>query len=254
MSKKVVTLLNKYGPMLSGELARKFEQEYGVSNTAARQALSRAKKPVNKICTLSFDKNQKFFYLESQYMSNRYIKRLIDAIKRSSKINWIYICAFQSQNGFVAKSILPSLVSSPIKNVKGHKLHQRVIDDLLKCGIIVEYNETHWMLAEWVSIQNRSIARAAGLETVKKQVVNDFASWAQNINLIGYDSAKVLSASAEFANFQWALTAPAYIQPLYDTEKIQPGFVVADIFYGRTATEEDINFFLDKLSVIRTFK
>ena len=99
-----------------------------------------------------------------------------------------------------------------------------------------------------------SIARAVGLETVKKQVVNDFASWAQNINLIGYDSAKVLSASAEFANFQWALTAPAYIQPLYDTEKIRPGFVVADIFYGRTATEEDINFFLDKLSVIRTFK
>lgn len=223
MSKKVVTLLNKYGPMLSGELARKFEHEYGASNTAARQALSRAKKPVNKICTLSFDKNQKFFYLESQYMSNRYIERLMDAIKQSSQINWVYICAFQSQNGFVAKSILPSLVSSPIKNVKGHKLHQRVIDDLLKCGIIVEYNETHWMLAEWASIQNRSIARAVGLETVKKQVVNDFASWAQNINLIGYDSAKVLSASAEFANFQWALTAPAYIQPLYDTEKNSAG-------------------------------
>ena len=152
MSKKVVTLLNKYGPMLSGELARKFEHEYGASNTAARQALSRAKKPVNKICTLSFDKNQKFFYLESQYMSNRYIERLMDAIKQSSQINWVYICAFQSQNGFVAKSILPSLVSSPIKNVKGHKLHQRVIDDLLKCGIIVEYNETHWMLAEWASM------------------------------------------------------------------------------------------------------
>ena len=114
MSKKVVTLLNKYGPMLSGELARKFEHEYGASNTAARQALSRAKKPVNKICTLSFDKNQKFFYLESQYMSNRYIERLMDAIKQSSQINWVYICAFQSQNGFVAKSILPSLVSSPI--------------------------------------------------------------------------------------------------------------------------------------------
>ena len=152
MSKKVVTLLNKYGPMLSGELARKFEHEYGASNTAARQALSRAKKPVNKLCTLSFDKNQKFFYLESQYMSNRYIERLMDAIKQSSQINWVYICAFQSQNGFVAKSILPSLVSSPIKNVKGHKLHQRVIDDLLKCGIIVEYNETHWMLAEWASM------------------------------------------------------------------------------------------------------
>lgn len=254
MSKKVEALLNKYGPMLSGELARKFEQEYGVSNMAARQALSRAKKPVNKMCTLSFDKNQKFFYLESQYMSRRYREGLMDAIEQSSQINWTYICAFRSQNGFVAKHMLPSLVSSPIKNVKGHKLHRRVIDDLLKCGMIEEYNETHWRLAEWISVQNPSAARAAGLEAVKKQVVNDFVSWAQNMNLIGYHSAEVLSASAEFANFQWAMTAPAYIQPLYDSGKARPGFVVADIFYGRTATEEDIRFFLDKLSVIRTFK
>lgn len=36
-------------------------------------------------------------------MSNRYIERLMDAIKQSSQINWVYICAFQSQNGFVAK-------------------------------------------------------------------------------------------------------------------------------------------------------
>lgn len=40
MSKKVVTLLNKYGPMLSGELARKFEHEYGASNTAARKPIA----------------------------------------------------------------------------------------------------------------------------------------------------------------------------------------------------------------------
>ena len=84
MSKKIVALLSKYGPMLSGELARIFEREFGVSNTTARQALSRAKNPVNKICNLSFEKNQKFFYLESQYMSQRYIDRFMDAIKKSS--------------------------------------------------------------------------------------------------------------------------------------------------------------------------
>ncbi len=240
--------------MLSGELARKFEQEYKVSNTAARQALSRAKSPVNKICTLSFDKNQKFFYLESQYMSNLYIDRLMDAIRSSSQVNWAYICAFQSQSGYVEKSILPSLVSSPVQNVKGHKRHQRVIEDLLKCHIIQEYNETHWMLADWVPLLNRSIARAAGLEAVKKQVINDFASWARNINMTGYDSAKTLTGSAGFAQFQWAFTAPAYIQPLYDNEKRRPGFIVADVFYGHTATAEDIKFFVDKLSIIRSFK
>ena len=81
MSKKVVALLRKHGPMLSGKLAKLFETEYGVSNTAARQALSRAKSPVNKNCTLSFEKNQKFFYLEDQFMSNRYITAFLDAIK-----------------------------------------------------------------------------------------------------------------------------------------------------------------------------
>lgn len=240
--------------MLSGELAKKFEQEYKVSNTTARQALSRAKSPVNKICTLSFDKNQKFFYLESQYMSKRYTDRLMEAVKSSSQVNWAYICAFREQNGYVAKNILPSLVSSPVQKVKGHKLHQRIIEDLLKCHIIEEYNETHWMLADWVPLLNRNIARASGLETVKKQVVNDFASWARNINMIGYDSAKTLAESAEFAHFQWAFTAPAYIQPLFDSKKKRPGFVVADIFYGHAATVEDIKFFLDKLSIIRTFK
>lgn len=89
MSKKVVTLLNKYGPMLSGELARKFEHEYGASNTAARQALSRAKKPVNKICTLSFDKNQKFFYLESQY--------IVECKATQSALDHIYVEKWLSQ-------------------------------------------------------------------------------------------------------------------------------------------------------------
>lgn len=254
MSKRVIDLLNRYGPMLSGELARKFEQAYHVSNTAARQALSRARSPVQKICSLSFDKNQKFFYLERQFMSERYMDGLLNAIKSASQVNWAYICAFQAQNGFAAKNILPALVSSPIQKVKGHKLHQRVLEDLSGCRIIEEYNETYWKLADWLSLPDQSIARAAGLEAVKKQIVHDFASWAENINMIGYNSAKTLDETAEFAHFQWALTAPAYIQPLYDHEKERPGFILADIFYGRAATVEDIKFFLDKLSIIRAFK
>ena len=254
MPKRVVKLLNEYGPMLSGELSRKMEQEFGISNIAARKALSRAKNPVNKIAVLSFDKNQKFFYLESQFNSQLYIDRLMGAIESSSLIIWSYICAFRAQNGYVAKDLLPALVSSPVQNIKGHKTHQQIVDGLLKCQIIEEYNETHWMLSDWIMVQNRSFARSIGIETVKKQVVNDFVHWARNINLIGYDSAKTFTNSAEFAHFHWAVTAPSYIQPLYDIEQQKPGFVIVDIFYGHVAKIEDVRFFLDKLSVIRAFK
>lgn len=254
MSQKVIAMLRKYGPMLSGKLAKLYEKEYGVSNTAARQALSRANSPVNKICTLSFEKNQKFFYLEDQFKSERYTTEFLKAIREASQVNWVYISAFISQNGYVAKDMLPALVSSPVQPVKGHKLHQRVVADLQKCHIIEEYNDTHWKLCDWIANQRFNLARSVGLEAAKKQVARDFARWAQNINLIGYDSAKTLSQSAEFAHFQWALTAPSYVQPFYNYELKKPGFLIADIVYGRIATEEDVKFFLDKLAVVRSFK
>ena len=254
MSKKVIDLLTEHGPMLSGELARIFEKKYGVSNEAARQALSRAKKPVNKICTLSFEKNQKFFYLESQYMSQPYVDGLLKAIRESSQINWIYICAFRAQHGFVSKDILPALVAAPVKNVKGHKLHQRVIDDLLKCNIIEEFDENRWKLSDWIPMLRQNLSCATGVEAVKKQIVSDFSKWARNLNLIGYDSSRIFMETAEFANFRWAFTAPSYVQPLYDMANQVNGFVVADVFYGQVATVEDIRFFIDKISIIRNFK
>lgn len=254
MSKRVIDILNKEGPMLSGKLAHILEIEYAISNVAARQALSRARNPVNKIQTLSFDKNQKFFYLENQYMSQKYIDSLLDAIKESSQVNWIYICAFQSQWGYVSKSILPALVSSPIKKVKGHKLHDRVIKDLLKCHIIEDFNNEFWKLSDWIPHSGKNLSRAVGLEVAKKQVVTDFANWARNINFVGYDSTKKLFETAEFANFQWAFTAPTYIQPIYNLETQKNGFIIADILYGETATAENIQFFLNKISIIRAYR
>ncbi len=254
MSGRAIKVLEKYGPMLSGELARRIEEDYGVSNTTARQILSRAKKPVNKIATLSFTKNQKFFYLESQYMKQKYAESLMKAIEKDSMINWIYIRAFQNQYGYVSKGILPALVAAPVKNVKGHKKHERIIQDLLKCNIIEEADEEHWKLCDWVPAAEMNAMRSTGIEVVKKQIVHDFAGWARNINMVGYDSAKTLFEEAEFANFQWAFSAPSYVQPLYNMQLEKNGFVVADVFYGKTADVEDIRFFLDKISIIRRFK
>jgi len=64
MMNKIEQLLKKRGPMISGDLARLYEKEYGVSNEAARQAISRAKSPVKRLYKIKFDKNQVFCYLE----------------------------------------------------------------------------------------------------------------------------------------------------------------------------------------------
>ena len=255
MKNKVEYLLNQYGPMLSGELARKFESTYMVSNEAARQALSRASRPICKISKLSFDKNQKFFYLEHQFMSERYITALLHAIEKHSKVNSIYISAFLSQNGYVSKELLPAFVSSPVGKVKNHKMHERIVNDLLQNKIISEFDEMRWKLEgsfNKLGVSNPS--RSAGLEIAKKQIVGDFASWSGKSNLSAYNSVQVLNKDAKFAHFQWALTAPSYIHPLYDAKKNRPGFIVADVFYGKKAEKQDIQFFVDKVNIIRSFR
>ena len=45
MTQKIIELLEKYGPMLSEKAAHLLEKEYSLSNSAARQILSRAKVP-----------------------------------------------------------------------------------------------------------------------------------------------------------------------------------------------------------------
>lgn len=41
---------------------------------------------------------------------------------------------------------------------------------------------------------------------------------------------------------------------MYSNNSEQPGFVIADVIYGKKATKESINFFLEKLNIIRSFK
>lgn len=253
-SDKVINILKREGPMLSGELAHLIEKEYGMTNASARQVLSRTGGAVKKISNIGFDKNQKFFYLEKQYGTKKYANNLIDAISKGSQIYRIYINAFWSQNGYVSKDMLPSLVASPVKNIKGHKRYDRILKDLCDLHIIGEYDEFTWELNSWI-MQEYSVNynRALGIEVVKKQIARDFLSWAARINLSGFNSGKIFGES-EFGGFRWAYTAPSYIQPIYSSKRKVPGFIVADVFFGHVAEIENIDFFLKKINILRAFK
>ena len=250
---KVENLLNKYGPMLSGDLARKYESAYGVSNEAARKAISRAKTPVKKLYKFKFDKNQLFYYLKSQYMSEKYKSALLSSIKRHSKVIYTYIQAFISQNGYISKTILPAFVGAPVGKIKGHKKHADILQNLIDTEIILEFSEERYSLnPAFYDIGN--LNHSIGLEIAKKIIINDFSRWAKEINLVSFEKGKGLFDTPKFAQFQWAYTAPSYIQPLYSYKSEQPGFVIADVFFGKVATVESLGFFIEKLNIIRSFR
>lgn len=250
---KIAQLLRKNGPLLSGDLARLYEKEYGVSNEAARQAVSRARPPVKKLYKIKFDKNQVFCYLEDQFMGEKYVAALMMAIENHSKTVFSFIQAFTAQNGVVSKKLLPTFTSAPVGKVKGHRIFFDILQKLVDAQIIIESGEETYSISPmFYSAANAH--RARGLEVVKNVITQDFHNWARDINMVAYGQGKCLFETPNFGQFQWSYTAPSYIQPLFSLESQKPGFIVADVFYGKTATVHSIRFFVEKINVLRSYK
>lgn len=236
------------GPTLSSELISYFKKE-GLSSEAIRKRLSRISEPIYKIQGF-FKDNQTFFYHIDHYNDERFYDSLRDALKNSAKRYYAIIVALEYHNGYIRKEDLASYSFSPIKNLKSHKKFSSVIDDLIKLKIVVEENE-YYRLTERISNRaNNNFNYYKAIELSKEVIGNQFYNFSKSLGFVSYEKGKF---NSEFAKFQFCFTAPSYITGLvkYGT-KIQPAFVVADILLGSINNETSIDFFLQKVQIIKT--
>jgi len=257
MGKSIKSLLEEKGPMLSGELAKIYERENSTTNANARQAISRARSPVQKNKLIPFQNNQVFVYLEKQFMSENYWDRLISAIAECSKTVYVISNALISQGGFVSKNILPAYSMSPVNNLRGHKRYDMLLGKLAQAKIIMDYDDEYIQLTNRWPLTNYSlnISRAKAIEISKKMVLNDFNDLTRKTNVISYNSGKYWS---EFAHMQWGFTAPSYLQGISSwhskKQTVAPGFILADVILQQNASVADVLFFVEKINIIKSFK
>lgn len=251
---RIEKILDYYGPMLSGRLAQIYEEKYKTTNDAARKAISRARSPVQKIKCFPYENNQVFCYLEKQYNTEQYCELLYESLKEKSVTISVILKALENNYGIMSKKSISVFSVSPIYKTKGHRLFSRNMSDLLKIGIVQEYDENHWEISDrYLNYEQYNIHLSNSNDKMSRIIVNDFISWAAKLNIIAYNSAKILPDIAEFAHFQWVATCPSYMQPLYDLKEKKPGFIVIDVIYGKQATMEDVRFFIEKVKIIRHF-
>jgi len=251
---RVEILLKQYGPMLSGDLAKKYEKKFNASNEAARKAISRARSPIQKIKYFPFEKNQIFCYLEKQYNTSTYKKALYASLKKHSSTIAPLLFYLENNYGIISKNSFAIYSNSPIKKTKGHRLFSRNIDDLLKAEIIYEYDTEYYILNGSYSNTTFDLAHYKSNNRICRIIVSDFISWAAKLNLIAYNSATIFPSIAEFSHFQWNATCPSYVQPIYNQEEEKPGFLVADVLYKNQVSISDITYFIGKINIIRHFK
>lgn len=258
MSKSVKDILKEKGPMLSGELARIYEIENNTNNTNARQVLSRSRSPIQKNKHIPFKNNQVFFYLEEQFAKTDYLENLEDAIHKESKITYSVINAIKNNSGYISKDFLTTLVSSPVENLKGHKRFDTLIGKMKDSCLIEDYLDDYYTFtspfSKALSVK-LNFSHSKALEIAKKTILADYNDLTKKINSISYNQGKVIG---NFGKFNWAFTAPSYLQGIASfnlkTGEMKPGFVIVDLIFKDYATIEDIAFFLEKISIIRSMK
>ena len=231
---RIEILLKQYGPMLSGDLAKKYEKKYNASNEAARKAISRARSPIQKIKYFPFEKNQIFCCLEEQYNTSSYKKMLYSSLKKHSSTIAPLLIALENNYGIISKNSFAIYSNSPIKKTKGHRLFSRNIADLLTAEIIYEYDTEYYILNGSYSGSTFDLTHYNSHNRICKIIVSDFISWAAKLNLIAYNSATIFPNIAEFSHFQWNATCPSYVQPIYNQLEQKPGFLIADVIYKDT--------------------
>jgi hypothetical protein len=243
-------ILQTRGPILSGVLAQELAK-HSINLTLARKQISRVTHPIKKL-RLGFENNQSFVYLENQTDTKEYWENLTQCLKTSSQAYYSYLNAFLIHYGFVYKSQLTAYTFSPVQNLKGHLHSNNIVERLIKSRIISDFDENIFQINSNI-YAGHNFSRFRAIELAKKQISEDFISWARNTNLISYHTARSLDTTAEFGKFQWCFTSPSYVNSIsrFKKGKPQPGFIVADILIGRKLKADDIGFFLKKVEIIK---
>lgn len=249
-----MTFLEKYikdqGPTLSGQVAQMLVEKEGISESAARKRIERLASPIHKLTGL-FSEKQSFIYHQEDYNNETYFQNLAEAFETSGKRYAAVIKAIDYHHGVILKDDLANYSISPTINIKGHLKFSTLIEKLTKVGVILDYDESHWQLNGYLASKLEvNFRHYKAIEFSKNLLANNFNAWCRKIGLVSFKKGDFNSS---VSGFQFAYTAPSYISGLtvYKASIPQPGFVVADILIGNTTGLKEIDFFIQKINIIK---
>ncbi|WP_108816884.1 hypothetical protein [Loktanella sp. Alg231-35] len=225
------------GPSLTGDILRHLENS-GLTADAARQRLSRKPKTIKSLTGISFPKNARFYYHESQFGTHRYWDGLFRAVTEGSPAYGPAIAAMTSHGGVVPKDFFPIVSGAPLKQ-KNKTGSDAVLSRLSAVGLLRESSLGDMPV---ISLNHnlRVSVDSTGLParmTVQRILLDAIAEWARKLGMASYDKIAIRergNALPQFGTHTFDLCGPSYLAPItrYKSGKPSPGFLICDVFVG----------------------
>lgn len=261
LSAEVVTALSKLGPSLSSILAKKLEEDLGITAALARKRIERAKAQdyIAAIEGLSLKHKEQFLYVPGQQQDgSTFLKALIFALE-GSKYN-LPLLGISARGGIVPQHIYPSVSGLPVSSdITGKTSAAEAMEQLFEWNLLERKRTPAGVcirLTEMLKLKQPSARRIIGRIMAENILLIALADWFRLQGMVSHDSISVRDEeeAPQFAYYQWDFVAPSYLSPLrsYKETKLLPGFLVADVILGRRLSLEDVQYFVSKCSAIRS--
>ena len=240
-------ILSKDGPMMSGMLSEKLAKTEKIPLNTASQKVSRVK-TIKKIKGF-FVSNQSLCFLEEQYKNEQLYETFSKALYDNGRKYWFCLNALKLHGGIINSKFLECYTNYPILPLKKHIPFKKIMQKFVSEGVIVfNGNDEYFFAPRFCPIDTSSLAYRT-IEIIKEDILAHFHALVRNTGLISYNSGKLFS---EFGKFRWGFKGVSYIRGLVNNK--QPGFLLADILFGREIYKDDILFFVEKLNHVQSFK
>jgi len=239
-------LLENLGPTMSSELAARLHEKEHIPLNTASQRVSRSKE-IKRIKGF-FTSNQSLCFLENQYKDGQLYEVLSNAMQTHGKKYWYCLNAIKMHGGIIESKFLECYTNYPVKALKKHIPFQQVMQKFVSEGILI-FRDTEYLFSPKFSPIDTSSVIHKTLEIIKKDILLHFHLLMKNTGFISFNSGETF---AEYGKFRWGFKGASYLRGLVDDDK--PGFILADILFGKEIYKEDVQFFIEKLNHVQSFK
>lgn len=240
-------ILAKEGPLMSAQLTEKLSKVEQIPLNTASQKVSRAKN-IKKIKGF-FVSNQSLCFLEEQYKNEQLFDILSKSLFEFGLKYWYCLNAIKNSGGIISTKYLECYTNYPIQPLKRHLPFKIVMQKFVKEGIIVFNGTNEYFFSPKFCPTDTSSLTYRTIETIKDDILNHFQNMMKNMGLISFNTGEIFG---EYGKFRWGFKGVSYIRGLVNNK--QPGFVLADILFGRETYKQDVLFFIEKLNHIQSFK
>lgn len=252
MASEVQNLLRSHGPSVTSELIS-IMVDSGISESAARQRISRAKPDYIRLAGLRLAKNARFLYLPDQFADEKYWKALERALDKYGKAYWCALTGLKARGGRCLKSQFPMVCGAPLAR-KGQLSPERILSRLEAINLLKEKEDPisgdsyiSFLPGYYPKDVLGEIKAVSLAEFVAIQAIKD---WARKLGFGSYNSFLVRGDEnlPVVSGVAWDISAPSYIRPLVSarTGTLKPGFLVCDVNIRGVLGEEEVTKFLRK--------